>query len=743
MTSNRPTSDRWYSYLPWIRLRRIEIRHRLIAAFILVSLFPLLVSGYIAFVDSVNAIETKTRVFSTEVVKQVAKNIHLRMAQIDNESASLIYATPVQKALTAYATGQEAERSAARRALTQALLEHYGAVSHINQKYFLDTHHQVVDMQAFAELTRGVAHFIDHADANSSTPQWGSYDNGVGQENIGMVRTIINKNNNEVIGAIFLAINPAHFSAIFDNVDLGGDASIFVMDANSGKVIVYTPGVQQSRLDTLESTTPMLSVIKNDLHRGTDNGFINFSDPHREQYLASFATIPGTSWLVVNTIPKRRLIAEIQTVRNKLVLIGVLCFLFAIALGMIIAHSISSPLRALMRKIEAFGNQVNPTASPMQWRALRRAEGNDELSRLTQSFVVMNDIVHQKIAQINDINATLEQKIIERTAALAASEQESRTLIENSPDTIVRYDLQCRRIFINATFDALTSDGVHSLLGTKPSELPGGANWEMYEQKIVDVIKTGHKGFFELRWTSKNGHDLCSDIRLIPEFDTEGKIVSVMSVGRDITELNLSRAELSAVNVQLAEMNATLESLATHDSLTQLPNRRLLLDRLRRAMPASDRHGRYGAVMFIDLDHFKTINDTLGHDMGDELLIEVAHRLQACVRDIDTVARIGGDEFIVMLENLSDIPFEAASQTEIVGKKILQVLMQPFHLLSDHYHISASIGITLFRGTGKSAEDVLREGDIAMYDVKKSGRNALRFFDANAFGATHAQGILY
>ena len=160
-------------------------------------------------------------------------------------------------------------------------------------------------------------------------------------------------------------------------------------------------------------------------------------------------------------------------------------------------------------------------------------------------------------------------------------------------------------------------------------------------------------------------------------------------------------------------------------------------------MPASDRHGRYGAVMFIDLDHFKTINDTLGHDMGDELLIEVAHRLQACVRDIDTVARIGGDEFIVMLENLSDIPFEAASQTEIVGKKILQVLMQPFHLLSDHYHISASIGITLFRGTGKSAEDVLREGDIAMYDVKKSGRNALRFFDANAFGATHAQGILY
>jgi len=473
--------------------------------------------------------------------------------------------------------------------------------------------------------------------------------------------------------------------------------------------------------------------MADNLKRGDQSAFVTFSDPTRQHFVAAYATIPGTSWLVINTIPTNRLTAEIQAVRNKMILIGVLCFLCAIALGTIIANSISRPLKALMNRMDATGNLVDPDAHHAdQLRQQARLEGSDELSRLTLSFAAMNDTVNQKIAHINEINATLEQKIIARTAALAASEQESRTLIENSPDSIARYDLACRRTFVNPVLGSLSSAGASPQLGEKPSESPGGINGALYEAKIREVIATGNNGVFELRWPGTQGQEHCSHIRLTPEFDTDGKIVSVLGVGRDITELSQSRAELNAANVQLAEMNAMLESLATLDPLTQLPNRRLLLDRLKQALPAVERNGRFGAIMFIDLDHFKTLNDTLGHDIGDTLLQQVAQRLLGCVREADTVARIGGDEFIVMLKDLSEAPSEAAAHTRAVGHKILDMLSQPYPMATGTCQISASIGATLFNDHQHSAEALLKQGDIAMYQAKKSGRNALCFFELSS-----------
>ncbi len=725
LTSRRDES------IPIRLLRRIEIRHRLISAFMLLTLLPLLISGYIAYVDSNSAIEAKTRTFSTEMVKQVSKNIALRMAQINTESASLVLSPQVQHALAAYSGHDETERSAARGDLTQVLLNHYGATSYINQKYFLDSHHQVVDTQVFAQLTSGVTHFVNSADPVSARPRWGSYDNGVGQQNVGMMRNVISKNNNEVIGAIFLAINPEHFSAIFDNVDLGGGANIYILDRDSGQVVVWPSGKQPLVGDNTGNAANMLKKMTAGLKRGDQSGFITFKDTSQEQYVAAYASIPDTSWLVINTIPTNRLTAEIQAVRNKMILIGVLCFLCAITLGTIIANSISRPLKTLMNRMDQTGNLVDPAAHNADRQRSKEVEGEgrDELSRLTLSFAAMNDTVNQKIAHINDINATLEQKIIARTAALAASEQESRTLIENSPDSIARYDLACRRTFVNPTLGILSVAGARTLLGKKPSESPGGANGELYEAKIREVIATGNSDVFELRWYSAAGQEMCNHIRLTPEFDTDGNIISVLGVGRDISELNKSRAELNAANVQLAEMNTMLESLATLDPLTQLPNRRLLLDRLQKALPAGARNGHCGAIMFIDLDNFKTLNDTLGHDIGDTLLQQVAHRLLHCVRDADTVARIGGDEFIVMLENINEAPLEAAAQTEAVGHKILETLNQPYQMAAGKYQISASIGATLFNDNQQTAEELLKQGDIAMYQAKKSGRNAMRFFD--------------
>ena len=172
-----------------------------------------------------------------------------------------------------------------------------------------------------------------------------------------------------------------------------------------------------------------------------------------------------------------------------------------------------------------------------------------------------------------------------------------------------------------------------------------------------------------------------------------------------------------------------IERLAFYDPLTGLPNRRLLRDRLKSALASSHRSGRQGALLFIDLDNFKTLNDTLGHDMGDLLLQQVARRLESCVREGDTVARLGGDEFVVMLEDLSEQALDAAAQTEFIGDKILVALNQSYRLATHDFHSTASIGATLFNGHEQSIEELLKQADIAMYQAKTAGRNALRFFD--------------
>ncbi len=308
---------------------------------------------------------------------------------------------------------------------------------------------------------------------------------------------------------------------------------------------------------------------------------------------------------------------------------------------------------------------------------------------------------------------------------LAAREQEWRTLVENSPDTIARYDRDCRRIYVNPAFCALTEGGADALLNKKPSEYPGGAISVSYEANIREVFATGKDAEFELNWKDKTGNELCSIIRLTPEKDLSGKVVTVMGVGHDISELNMQRK--------------AIHQMAFYDMLTQLPNRRLFLDRLQHALNSSARTGQHGSLLFLDLDNFKTLNDSLGHDIGDMLLQQVAQKLTTCVRECDTVARIGGDEFVIIMESLSKDPFEAAAQTETVAEKILLSLNSPYRLDKHEVSTSSSIGITLFSSHEQKIEELCKQADIAMYQAKNTGRNSHRFFDPKMQDAVNAR----
>ncbi|NTV95887.1 MAG: EAL domain-containing protein [Thiobacillus sp.] len=197
--------------------------------------------------------------------------------------------------------------------------------------------------------------------------------------------------------------------------------------------------------------------------------------------------------------------------------------------------------------------------------------------------------------------------------------------------------------------------------------------------------------------------------------DEHGNPIGISCIGQDVTETR--KAE------------ETIRNLAFFDSLTQLPNRRLLIDRLHQALAMSARSRRHGALLFIDLDNFKLLNDSHGHDIGDLLLIEVARRLLGCVREGDSVARLGGDEFVVMLEGLDEAPGDAANHAELVAEKIGDALRRPYYLGDIEHHATASVGIALFQDKAMSVDELLKRADLAMYQAKASGRNALRFFD--------------
>lgn len=199
-------------------------------------------------------------------------------------------------------------------------------------------------------------------------------------------------------------------------------------------------------------------------------------------------------------------------------------------------------------------------------------------------------------------------------------------------------------------------------------------------------------------------------------------LISIRNINRNFLENITLRHEA-------VDREDEIKQLAFYDQLTNLPNRRLLLDRLDHALLVSTRSGRRGALLFLDLDHFKMLNDTLGHDMGDLLLKKVAERLLRCIRESDTVARLGGDEFVVMLEDLSEDAQQAAKQVERVADLIVETLNIPYLLNTIEHSSTPSIGIALFGDHGNTREELLKNADIAMYQAKRAGRNLARLFN--------------
>ena len=305
---------------------------------------------------------------------------------------------------------------------------------------------------------------------------------------------------------------------------------------------------------------------------------------------------------------------------------------------------------------------------------------------------------------------------VEAQAALHESETRFRSLTALSSDWYWEQDDNFRFVRVDGSaFDRNEVSRADYIGRTRWDGGDHGVSQALWaeHQKVLASHQTFRN--FEMQLQGVSGMMSWTSISGLPIFDEEGVFRGYRGIGRDITEHKRNEDEN--------------QRLAFYDTLTGLPNRRLLLDRLSQALVTTSRNHQQAALLFIDLDNFKDLNDTLGHDLGDKLLEKVANRLVTCVRQGDTVARFGGDEFVVMLEALNYDVGSAINQVKVVGEKILAAMNRPFDLSGKEHYSTPSIGIAVFSGHQQSMDEVLKRADLAMYQAKAAGRNTLRFFD--------------
>lgn len=445
-----------------------------------------------------------------------------------------------------------------------------------------------------------------------------------------------------------------------------------------------------------------------------------FYERFRKSFYVREVALGGASqWRLVleqGVEPIQKALNETYTQRLSLLL-------FLLLLGTLLAETVS---RQIVKTFEILrkttGNLPAKLASgqTVEWPKSQVVE----TQTLIANFKSMADSLQVEFAETQAANALLETRVAERTQALEQLNSEFIALLENTTDFIHFKDQQLIWRFCSQPYAKLAGrESWRDLIGKTNQDIFPPELLPTIEAEDQSILRTGKPILDKIDHALyADGKAIWTSVNKWPLFDAQGQVVGLFGIHRDITKQK--------------EANDSVKRLAFYDTLTNLPNRRLLLDRLEQALASFKRSGQPGALIFIDLDHFKNLNDTRGHFTGDLLLQQVAQRLTECVRDEDTVARIGGDEFVVMLQGLGKSANEAAIAARTIGEKILSVLNVAFLLEGQEYISSSSVGVALFEDGVSNVEDLLKRADLAMYQVKASGRNSMLFFD------THMQEVI-
>jgi diguanylate cyclase (GGDEF)-like protein/PAS domain S-box-containing protein len=422
--------------------------------------------------------------------------------------------------------------------------------------------------------------------------------------------------------------------------------------------------------------------------RGGGQGFFVTDGTDGVRRLYAVAAVPGTDWRVIAGVPEDQVFANHSARLDRSVVIGIAALLLALALAYRIASTIVKPVRELAK-------------------ASARVAQGDLAARAPIAGPAEVETVARQFNRMLDVRAEAEE-------ALRASEERLHGIVHMAAEAIVVVDEQFHVVLFNPTAEAIFGRSAVAAIGASVERFVPQRLREAWRQYMADfcaagsdVIRMGdHAEIFGLR---ANGE----------EFPLEISLSRITHSGKPLYSAVLN--DISARRRDEARLNA----LANYDSLTSLPNRALFHQRLQRSLVHAQRFNEGLVVLFIDLDRFKYVNDTLGHDAGDRVLQAIAGRLKGCLREVDTLARLGGDEFGLLVEQVSDTRFVGN-----VARKLLKAVAEVLVVDGQEYHITASIGISTYPADGSDATTLLKNADIAMYRAKDRGKDNSQFYAA-------------
>jgi diguanylate cyclase (GGDEF)-like protein/PAS domain S-box-containing protein len=432
-----------------------------------------------------------------------------------------------------------------------------------------------------------------------------------------------------------------------------------------------------------------------------------YPPPHIDELRRRASTAHIVIYFSRANIDQKLSLALSQRVLEVLTMDFILLVMLILSLRMVFI-----PLRGLRDALNRLASNQAEEVNELPY--IQRSEFDQVIDAFNRTLRKLKVIILRRSQAESMAHDALEQ-VRAGQQQLMRKESYQRALLDNFPFAVWLKDTESRYLSVNIAFRSLFGIAkADEVVGKNDFDIAPSAMAAGYRAADREVIANKKNVYLEEQIT-RDGHSSWVETYKAPVIDDQGVVFGTVGFLRDISERKAAAEEI--------------KHLAFYDPLTRLPNRRLLLDRLKQALAASSRNSRHGALLMVDLDLFKNLNDMHGHDMGDLLLQQVAQRLSACIREGDTVSRFGGDEFIVMLENLSGNPSEAASQTKLIGEKILAALSLLYQLDTHKYQLSASIGASLFVSQEKTIEELMKQADIAMYQAKNSTRNTLCFFD--------------
>jgi diguanylate cyclase (GGDEF)-like protein/PAS domain S-box-containing protein len=497
-----------------------------------------------------------------------------------------------------------------------------------------------------------------------------------------------------VIGAISGAtrLNQANF---LDQVieSYYGNSGYYLLVEPRGRLIVTDTGKQRI-LDPL--STPAANPLFDRFVQGSDETGVTVDAAGRE-VLVSAKRIYLTDWFIVAALPTAEAFALISAMQRYMLQAALVLTLLAGGLTWWMIRRELAPMLGAVKTLATLSQSDQPPQSlPIA--------SHDEIGRLIGGF--------------NHLLATLGQ----REKSLQDALRFQQVLMDAVPSPIFYKDADGAYLGCNSAFEHYQGKSRGQIIGKTVHDLAPADLAEVYAKADRTLIANPGVQTYEIAVAHADGtrHDAIFNKATFT--NSAGQVAGQIGVILDITERKLTEDKI--------------RQLAFYDQLTGLPNRRLLNDRLLQTMAASKRSGHYGALMFLDLDNFKSLNDRHGHGAGDLLLIEAAQRLKSCVREIDTVARFGGDEFVITLGDLSRDRDESTSQAAVVAEKIRAALSHPYWLTVNHaglgdtaieHHCTVSVGVALFINHDSSLDDFLKGADAAMYEAKAAGRNQVRF----------------